>query len=195
MQAVFESGYQAMTNPERNAETDLSDPVEPAAWPYEALKRFRLIFRAVQQHAQSVESSLGVSSAQLWAMSELSECPGLKVAELAEAMSVHQSTISNLMARLEKKGLIRRERSDPDLRVVRLYLTEEGRSLMARAPAHRQGLLQHALFELPDPVLVMLVQNLDRLIEAMEITDREAALQPLSVSGTANTAADTSSTE
>ena len=57
---------------------------------------------------------------------------------------------------------------------------------MAQAPGPRQGLLQHALFGLPDPVLAALVQNLDLLIAAMEITDRKAAMQPLSVAGTYN---------
>jgi DNA-binding MarR family transcriptional regulator len=147
-----------MNKPERNMEKDLPERTEPAAWPYEALKRFRLIFRAVQQHSQWVESRCGVSSAQLWAMSELSKTPGLKVTELAKAMSIHQSTASNLLLKLEKTGLIRRERPGSDQRVVRLYLTEPGRELVAKAPDPKQGLLQHALFELPDPVLTSLTR-------------------------------------
>jgi DNA-binding MarR family transcriptional regulator len=172
-----------MNKPERNMEKDLPERTEPAAWPYEALKRFRLIFRAVQQHSQWVESRCGVSSAQLWAMSELSKTPGLKVTELAKAMSIHQSTASNLLLKLEKTGLIRRERPGSDQRVVRLYLTEAGRELVAKAPDPKQGLLQHALFELPDPVLTSLTQNLDALVEAMRIRDGQAAARPLSVGG------------
>lgn len=163
---------------------ELPDPTESNLWPYEALKRFRLIFRAVQQHSQWVESCCGVTCAQLWAMSELAIKPGLRVTDLAKSMSVHQTTISNLLVKLEKKGLIRRERSDPDRRVVCLYLTAEGQELLARAPGPRRGLLQQSLFGLPEPVLASLVQNLDALVEAIQIKDTEAAMQPLSVTST-----------
>lgn len=155
-------------------------------WPYEALKRFRLIFRAVQQHSQWVESRCGVSCAQIWAMSELAENPGLKVGDLAIAMSVHQSTVSNLLLKLEKKALIRRERSASDQRVVHLYLTTAGRELVSTAPKPLKGLLQHALFELSDQVLEALTQELDALIKAMKIRDREAAMEPLGMDGNAS---------
>jgi DNA-binding MarR family transcriptional regulator len=155
---------------------------DPAAWPHEALKCFRLIFRAVQQHSQWVESCCGVSYAQLWAMSELSNNAGMKVSELARAMSLHQSTASNLLVKLEKKGLIRRERTHADQRVVRLYLTDAGQALVDRSPEPRQGLLLQALQELPPPVLVALTRNLDLLVEAMHISDEQAAMQPLNMS-------------
>ncbi|WP_133717160.1 MarR family winged helix-turn-helix transcriptional regulator [Methylocaldum gracile] len=172
-----------MNTIEYRPQEDSPEISEPTARPHEALKRFRLIFRAVQQHSQWVESCCGVSYAQLWAMSELSNNAGMKVSELARAMSVHQSTVSNLLVKLEKKGLIRRERTNPDQRVVRLYLTEAGQALVEQTPEPRQGLLLQALTELPDPVLISLTRNLDLLVEAMQISDEQAAMQPLGVSG------------
>lgn len=162
---------------------DSPENAEPRTSPHEALKRFRLIFRAVQQHSQWVESCCGVSYAQLWVMSELSNQPGMNVSELARAMSVHQSTVSNLLVKLTKKGLVRRERAHADQRVVRLYLTEAGQTLVERAPEPRQGLLLRALTELPAPVLISLNEGLNILVDAMHINDEQAALQPLSMSG------------
>lgn len=151
-------------------------------WPHEALKRFRLIIRAAQQHSQWVESRCGITSAKLWIMAEIVANPGQRVGDIAAAMAVHQSTISNLLLKLEKKSLIRRERCKDDQRVVRLYPTEAGLELVASAPKPLRGLLQNALFELPEEMLVALTQNLDALIEAMHIRDREAALEPLPLS-------------
>jgi DNA-binding MarR family transcriptional regulator len=149
------------------------------AWAYEVLKRFRLIFKAVQQHSQWVETRCGVTSAQLWALWELSKSPGLRVTELAKAMSIHHSTASNFLDKLAKKGLITKERVSEDQRVVTVSLTPEGRNLVGQAPAPAQGILQHALFCLPDGVLRSMVKDLDALVKGMEIKDDDAAMEPL----------------
>lgn len=164
-------------NAEKTVHMDAA--LDSKAWAYEVLKRFRLIFKAVQQHSQWVETRCGVTSAQLWALWELSRSPGLRVTELAKAMSIHHSTASNLLDKLAKKGLILRERVSEDQRVVTVTLTPEGRELIQQAPAPAQGILQHALFCLPEAVLRSLTKDLDALVKEMEIKDDEAAMQPL----------------
>jgi len=146
---------------------------------FEALKKFRLVFKAVQQHSQWVENRCGVSSAQLWALWELSETPGLRVSDLAKSLSIHQSTASNLLDKLEKSGLIRRDRSGPDQRVVQLHLTEAGRAVLERAPKPARGILQNALFNLPAEELRSLTHNLEILLACMKISDGQAAMEPL----------------
>jgi DNA-binding MarR family transcriptional regulator len=172
-----------MNTIEHKRNEDSPENAEPGPSPHEALKRFRLIFRAVQQHSQRVESCCGVSCGQLWAMSELLNEPGMNVSELARTMAVHQSTVSNLLVKLTKKGLVRRERADGDQRVVRLYLTETGQTLVEQAPDPRQGLLLTALTELPPPVLISLNEGLNILVDAMHINDEQGALQPFNMSG------------
>jgi len=146
----------------------------------EALRKFRLIFGAVRQHFQAVETACGVSGAQVWVMATLAETPGMRVSQLASALSIHQSTASNLLDKIEKSGLIRRERSSKDQRVVQLYLTEAGEAALARAPKPFTGLLPYALGKLPPEVLEALNQNLSQLIDGMEQVDSAAADRPLS---------------
>ncbi len=146
---------------------------------HEALKRFRQIFKAVQQHSQRVEQRCGLTSAQLWAVAELARRPGQRVSEIAGAMSIHPSTASNLLDKLEKKGLVRKERQSDDQRVVRLTLTEQGRQTLASAPMPAEGILQSALFSLPDAVVLALIDNLDCLVAAMKLDLDWAALEPL----------------
>ncbi len=112
-------------------------------------------------------------------MSEILRNPGLKVTELANAMSIHHSTTCSLLDKLAKKGLIIRERVSIDQRVVTVKLTPNGMDLINQAPIPSQGILQHALFELPESVLESLTMNLDALIKQMQIKDEEAASQPL----------------
>jgi DNA-binding MarR family transcriptional regulator len=147
---------------------------------HEALKKFRMVFRSVQQHSQWVETQCGVGSTQLWVLWQISVAPGLRVSELAEALSIHPSTASNLLDKLAKSSLIRRSRSETDQRVVHLHLTESGQAVLGRAPAPARGVLQNALFNLPDDVLKSLNHGLDILILHMKIKDQSAAMEPLS---------------
>ena len=145
----------------------------------EALRQFRVIFGAVRQHFQAVEKACGVSGAQIWAMAALRQKPGMKVTELAQALSIHASTASNLLDKIEKSGLIRRERNAADQRVVRLYLTDAGEKALADAPQPLNGILTHALEQLPGDVLARLNQDLTTLIGHIGAANARDAEKPL----------------
>lgn len=142
-------------------------------------KQLRVIFRAVQAHSKTVERQCGLSSAKLWMLWELFANPGLKVSELARALTIHPSTCSNMLDQLEDKGLIRRDRSKSDQRAVHLYLTDEGTTLLAKAPRPAQGTLSEALERLGDDHLLHLEDGLTKLIESMQIKDDKAGLIPI----------------
>lgn len=145
-----------------------------------ALGKFRIIFGAIRQHFREVEKACGVSGAQVWVLATLAESPGLRVTELAEALSIHASTASNLLDKIERSGLIRRERGTQDQRVVRLYLTEVGQAALAAAPKPFTGVLPHALAQLPPEILARLCHDLDTLIGFMDLTNTKDARRPLS---------------
>ncbi len=145
----------------------------------EALRKFRIVFGAVRQHFRAVEDACGVSGAQVWVLATLADRPGLKVTELAEALSIHTSTASNLLDKSEANGLIRRERGTKDQRVVRLYLTPKGEAALAAAPQPFTGLLTHALGKLPQASLERLSADLDTLIANMDGVNNKHAEKPL----------------
>lgn len=147
------------------------------------LQTFRIVFRSVQAHSRWVEKQCGVSATQLWALWELFAEPGLNLAQLAAALAIHPSTASNLVDKLRKKGLVKKQRSGPDQRVVRLYITAAGSELLAQAPRPAQGALIDALRRLPDQSLIQIGDGLADLLAAMKIKDASAALQPLSEAG------------
>lgn len=144
------------------------------------LGKFRIIFGAIRQHFRAVEKACGVSGAQVWVLATLAEAPGLRVTELAQALSIHASTASNLLDKIEKSGLIRRERSREDQRVVRLFLTEAGQAALAAAPQPFTGVLPHALAQLPPEILERLGHDLDTVISHMEVANSRDAQHPLS---------------
>lgn len=146
----------------------------------EALKKFRQIVSTAQQHFRKIEDQCGLSGAQLWALREVAGHPGQRVSDLAKALSVHLSTASNLLDKLTKRKLVRRERNDPDQRIVRLFLTEEGERVIANAPGPARGVLPEALNRMPDETLDELNRSLAKLLEVIEVSDEEAEMKPLS---------------
>lgn len=160
-----------------------SAPSTPAASapvsPLSVLQRFRVLIRTAQRHSQWIERQSGVTGAQLWALQELSEKPGLRVGELANLMALHQSTASNMIDRLETDGLVRKERTAADQRVVRLYLTDKGSDLLAAAPSPARGVLPEALRMLAVEDLARLQGDLDVLLRQIKAMDEGFGMQPL----------------
>lgn len=143
------------------------------------VQQLRIVYRAMQEHSRWVEKQCGVTAAQLWALWELAARPGLRVSELSQALSLHQSTTSNLLDKLEKKGLVERRRGGPDQRVVQVALTSAGTDIVARAPRPAQGAISAALARLPAAELAGLERGLAELIGRMEGADHAAALRPM----------------
>jgi DNA-binding MarR family transcriptional regulator len=145
----------------------------------EVLQRLRVVMRAAQRHSQWIERQSGVSGAQLWSLQELADAPGLKVGELAARLAIHQSTASNMLDRMESRGLVRRERKERDQRVVRLYLTPQGQEVLDKAPLPARGVLPEALRHLAPAEVSQLNAALDVLISRMGDLDRDFGLRPL----------------
>jgi MarR family transcriptional regulator, organic hydroperoxide resistance regulator len=155
---------------------------EPEAGTHHAarsvIRQLRVIIRALQGHSRSVERACGISAAQLWALWELRRSPGLNVSDLSRQLSVHTSTASNLLDKLEQGGLIERRRRERDQRIVRLFVTEAGQALLNRAPAAPQGELNCALQDMEPGQLLALEQALAALVSRMSCVEPKAGLQP-----------------
>ena len=174
------------TTPRKRASAAVEDP--HARRMLHVLAQFRELFRVSQQHFQRIEERCGVSGAQLWALAEIRARPGLNVSELSRLLSIELPTASNLLARLAGRALVRRERSNPDQRVVRVYLTAEGERLLRRAPKPAQGVIQAALAQLPKAAVTRLQRDLEVLLRATGTRPRREGLKPMSETGPAGAA-------
>lgn len=143
------------------------------------LQQFRELFRVSQQHFQRIETRCGVSGAQLWALSELAAAPGLTVSQLARKMSIHLSTSSNLLDKLETQGFVRRERGSADQRIVRVYPTAAGQQVLKKAPRPVEGVIPDALAKMPADALQSLQRDLGQLLDLASVRSPKAALKPL----------------
>jgi MarR family transcriptional regulator, organic hydroperoxide resistance regulator len=84
------------------------------------------------------EREVGLSAATWFLLSMLIEQDGISQGEVSHRFEVDPSRITRLAQRLEADGLLRRERDPEDHRVVRLYITEEGRLLVEDCQERRE---------------------------------------------------------
>lgn len=143
------------------------------------LRQFRMIYGSVRQHFRDVESSCQISGSQVWILHDIAASPGTGVSRLAERLSIHQSTCSQLVEKLVGAGLVSKTRSIKDQRRVGLEITPEGQKLLEKAPGPAEGILPEALRQLPDVALATLQVNLDHLITHLKSHNENDAEKPL----------------
>ncbi|WP_421865186.1 MarR family winged helix-turn-helix transcriptional regulator [Marinobacter adhaerens] len=98
-------------------------------------------------------SELGLTYPQYLVMLVLWETDGVRVSGLKERLFLDYGTLTPLVKRLEKQGLLLRQRSPQDERQVIVLLTEKGRSLQqaaARVPERVASASGCSLAELED---------------------------------------------
>ena len=81
----------------------------------------------VRSHA--LLHDIGLYRGQLFVLRALWEREGMAHSELAEQLHVQPSTITNMLQRMEKAGLVERRHDAEDQRVSRVYLTDAGRDI------------------------------------------------------------------
>ncbi|WP_150245519.1 MarR family winged helix-turn-helix transcriptional regulator [Nocardiopsis quinghaiensis] len=89
--------------------------------------------RALTGLYRELLGDLGLTYPQYLVMLVLWERGTLTVKELSRALHLDSGTLSPLLRRLEGAGLLTRERSATDERVVEVSVTREGEELRARA--------------------------------------------------------------
>ena len=77
--------------------------------------------------------SLKLTPSQFDVIATLGDTDGLTCSELSSQTLVTKGTLTGVLDRLAKKGLIRRERVASDRRSVKIRLTEKGNALFQKA--------------------------------------------------------------
>jgi DNA-binding MarR family transcriptional regulator len=94
---------------------------------------FHRIGRELNAAYRPLLADLGLTYSQYLVMLVLWERDGLGVGELGDRLDLDSGTLSPLLRRLERAGLVRRERATSDERRVTIRLTGRGRDLQERA--------------------------------------------------------------
>jgi MarR family transcriptional regulator for hemolysin len=88
------------------------------------------VARLLRTYSDQLARSHGMTRAQWAVLVRLDRCEGLKQAELAEQLDLQPITLTRLLDKLAKSGLIERRADPTDRRANRLYLTPAARPLL-----------------------------------------------------------------
>ena len=97
----------------------------------EFLTLFTRASKLMRGAADEAMSRHGVRVGQNTVLEALWDADGLTPGELAERLHVSTPTVVKSATRMEATGLVARRRDETDRRLVRLFLTDRGRSVQA----------------------------------------------------------------
>lgn len=121
----------------------------------------------------------GFTLPQWRALAEISRSAGLSQVSLAVAIDTDQMTVSGILSRLEKRGLIERYQDPNDSRAKLARLTPTGRDLVATARHVGRELHERAFAGLDAAERAQLATSLGRVrdtLNSMTAAEQETAL-------------------
>jgi DNA-binding MarR family transcriptional regulator len=141
----------------------------------DVLISLRRIIRAIDMRSRHLMQQAGLTGPQLLVLQALVRHEQMSAGDLAREVNLSQGTVTSILDRLEKRGLILRMRSETDRRKVYVSLTSEGEAQLAAAPTLLQERFIDRFQQLKDWEQTQILASLQRLAEMMDAQDIDAA--------------------
>ncbi|WP_083681895.1 MarR family winged helix-turn-helix transcriptional regulator [Archangium sp. Cb G35] len=132
----------------------------------EVLEFMRLLWavdHGLQSTSKRMESTLGLTGPQRLVLRLVGRFPGITAGRLAQIMHVHPSTLTGVLKRMEKRGLIERKSDPLDGRKALFALTDAGRGMDVPSEGTVESAVERAISRMPRPRL----QNAQEVLMAL----------------------------
>lgn len=135
------------------------EPTENVLWLLKQAFYFSLttVNDAIRRH--------GVSTAQLGVLRQLCNEPGLSGADLARRLLISPQGVQLALTTLERRGLVERKQDPQHGRILRAYLTDEGRNAVATVVTDALAVQQKVFGVLTTEEQETLRELLGRIVE------------------------------
>lgn len=148
---------------------ELMDKIE------EVLITLRRLIRATDLHSKQLVKTAGLTAPQLLLLQAIREKGQVTIGALAREISLSQATVTTILDRLEKRGLVYRERSSEDKRKVHAYLTDKGMDFIRDAPTPLQEHFVRQFRDLREWEQSMIISSLQRVALMMDAEHIDAS--------------------
>jgi len=135
----------------------------------------RRLMRAVEVHSRRLVDEHGLTGPQLATLQEALKTGPVAASALARAVHLSCATMTGILTRLEKRGLVERARGESDRRTVMVSVTGGGREALARAPSLLQDRFRQELSRLETWEQMTMLANLQRIASMMDAETLDAA--------------------
>lgn len=113
-------------------------------------------------------SELGIHPSQMPFMMILSRRNGCSQKEMAERLEIKPPTVNVSIQRLEKSGIVCRKKDEQDQRIMRVYLTEQGKETVARIQKQVEALEKIVFGNFSDAELCLLRRFFEQMLENLD---------------------------
>jgi len=141
----------------------------------QVLVALRRVTRAIDLHSRKLVQTHGLTGPQALVLKETVSDSGVTAGEVARRINLSQATVTDILNRLELRGLISRQRSDQDRRKVLVLATTEGRAIINTSPPLLQESFVKRFRELDEREQRSLLMSLQRIAGMMDAGDLDAA--------------------
>ncbi|MCW8125704.1 MarR family winged helix-turn-helix transcriptional regulator [Microbulbifer halophilus] len=141
----------------------------------EVLTTLRRLIRATDLHSKQLVKTAGLTAPQLLLLQAIREKGQVTIGALAREISLSQATVTTILDRLEKRGMVYRERSSQDKRKVHAYLTDKGMDIIRDAPTPLQEHFVRQFRDLREWEQSMIISSLQRVALMMDAEHIDAS--------------------
>jgi len=141
----------------------------------------RRIIRAVDLQSRRLVEECGLTGPQFVTLQAAAELGPLSAGTLARSVHLSRPTLTGILDRLERRGLISRLRDQRDRRSWSVSVTPAGREILDATPSLLQDRFRSELARLEEWEQTQMLATLQRIGSMMEAEDIEAA--PVLVTG------------
>jgi MarR family transcriptional regulator, organic hydroperoxide resistance regulator len=138
---------------------DVADIVETLLYLYTESRRV----------TKTLARAKDLTGPQLSVLKGLEQIGVLSLSALSEQIHARNSTVTGIIDRMEQNGLVRRERSSEDRRVIQIRLTRKGLAIARETPLEPMTLLVSALASLGEDDTKALLRILRRVAKEVRI--------------------------
>ncbi|QDS87565.1 HTH-type transcriptional repressor NicR [Rosistilla ulvae] len=135
----------------------------------------RQIIRAVDLHSRQLVNGHGMTGPQLAVLQEAERLGPVSPSALSRAVHLSQATVTGILQRLERRGLIQREQCVADRRSVLVQTTPVGQQLLTASPSLLQDRFRDSLSALEDWERLQILSTLQRVAALMDAEHIDAA--------------------
>jgi len=140
-----------------------------------SLIALRRILRATELFGRELAQTAGMTAVQFRVLQVVGETGQCTATAISQRMRVSQATVTSLVDKLVRSGMVVREKSQTDRRQTNIVITDLGRRTITDAPDPLQQRYVRKFEALADWEQAMIVASLERVAAMLDAEELDAS--------------------